>query len=87
MYLFWAGLLLGVAVCLAAIVFLASTAQREESDAQRVAREVREAKQQIDHLFTETRSKMAAAEAVSEDVEHEPDEALRALRETFRRSQ
>jgi len=61
MGVFWLGFVIGFLLLLAPLVVLALSAETKECDAQRIAREVREAKQQIDSIFADTKRKMEGA--------------------------
>ena len=58
MGMFWLGFVLGFLLLLGLLIALALLDGTKESDAQRVAREVGEAKRQIDSIFADTRRKM-----------------------------
>ena len=58
MSMFWLGFVIGFLFLLGLLIALALFGGTKESDAQRVAREVREAKRQIDRIFADTRKKM-----------------------------
>ncbi len=87
MGMFWLGFVIGFLAFLLLLIALAASGSTKESDAQRVAREVREAKQQIDRLFAETKDKMATATEREAPTEHEPDDEPGVLREARRRTQ
>ncbi len=87
MGMFWLGFVIGFLAFLMLLIALVMGGSTKESDAQRVAREVREAKQQIDRLFAETKHKMAAATDRETPAEHEPGDEPGVLREAWRRTQ
>ena len=87
MGLFWLGFVSGFLAFLMLLIAFVMSSDTKESDAQRVAREVREAKQQIDRLFAETKTKMATASEEEDHAERWSDDEVGKLREAWRKTQ